>query len=151
MKIILTFIFITISLFASSDNATKDDIKMLIHQMDKRFEQVDKRFEQVDKRLDLFQQQMDKRLEQIDKRFEETHDLSMTIISIIIALFGFIIWDRRTMMNATKKEVVQELELELVKKADKNVLDKVIGIIEDMAKKDKEVESLLEKHHLKLV
>jgi len=103
MKIILTFIFITISLFASSDNATKDDIKMLIHQMDKRFEQVDKRFDQVDKRLDMFQQQMDKRFEQIDKRFEENHDLSMTIISIIIALFGFIIWDRRTMMNATKK------------------------------------------------
>ena len=83
---------------------------MLIHQMDKRFEQVDKRFEQVDKRfdqvdkrLDMFQQQMDKRFEQIDKRFEENHDLSMTIISIIIALFGFIIWDRRTMMNATKK------------------------------------------------
>jgi uncharacterized membrane protein SpoIIM required for sporulation len=101
--------------------------------MDKRFEQVDKRFEQV------------------DKHFEEAHQLSMTIIYIIIALFGFIMWDRRSMMSATKKEVVKELEPELVKKADKNILDKVVAIIEEMAKNDKEIEAILKKHHLRLV
>ncbi|HME52787.1 MAG TPA: hypothetical protein VKM55_11260 [Candidatus Lokiarchaeia archaeon] len=41
--------------------ATRDDIKDLIREMDKRFEQVDKRFEQVDKQFE----QVDKRLDQI--------------------------------------------------------------------------------------
>ncbi|MHA1651695.1 MAG: hypothetical protein ACTSYB_16000 [Candidatus Helarchaeota archaeon] len=62
--------------------ATKEDIKELILQMDKRFEalqqQMDKRFEalqqQMDKRFEALQQQMDKRFEalqqQMDKRFE---------------------------------------------------------------------------------
>ena len=132
IRIILLTIFLFITLNASDNYATKDDIKILIHQMDKRFEQVDKRFEQV------------------DSRFEESHQLSMTIIYIIIALFGFIVWDRRGMMSATKKEMIKEFEPELVKKADKNILDKVIAIIEEMAKKDKEIEHMLTKHHLKL-
>ena len=150
MKTILIFTFISMTLLASPENATKDDVKMLIHQMDKRFEQVDKRFEQVDKQLEIMRQESDKRFEQVDKRFEESHQLSMTIIYIIMALFGFIIWDRRSMMNATKKEIVKELEPELVKKANKDILDRIIAIIQEMAKKDKNVEAILEKHHLKL-
>ena len=150
IKILFITISLLITLNASPQNATKDDIKMLIHQMDKRFEQVDKRFEQSDKQLEMMKEQMNKRFEQVDKRFEESHQLSMTIIYIIIALFGFIIWDRRSMMSATKKEIIKELEPELVKKADKNVLDRVIAIIEEMAKEDKSVEEMLKKHHLRL-
>jgi hypothetical protein len=43
--------------------ATKEDIKALIAEMDKRFEAMDKRFEAM-------QQQMDKRFDAVDKRFE---------------------------------------------------------------------------------
>ncbi len=50
--------------------ATKEDIKELIHQMDKRFEAVDKRFEamqqQMDKRFEAMQQQMDKRFTKLE-------------------------------------------------------------------------------------
>lgn len=45
-KIVIILLFTFLSLFAKgSDVATKDDIKMLIHAMDKRFEQVDKRLD----------------------------------------------------------------------------------------------------------
>ena len=161
MKIILLSIFITLTLFASPQPATKDDIKMLIHQMDKRFEQVDKRFEQVDKRLEMIQKQMDKRFEQVDKRFEENNrrfELMQQEINnrfdtqfyLIIAGFTLILGyllKERTIISTKVKE---EIKPELIKKADKNILDKVIAIIEEMAKKDKEVESMLEKHHLRL-
>ncbi len=56
MKVIKVMLFVLLAVrFTPSyaESATKDDIKLVIHQMDKRFEQVDKRFEQVDKRLDL--------------------------------------------------------------------------------------------------
>lgn len=51
----LAFLFFASNVFANNEPATKDDIKLLIGQMDKRFEQIDKRFEQVDKRLDFMQ------------------------------------------------------------------------------------------------
>ncbi len=50
--------------------ATKDDIRRVIEEFDKRFEamqeQMDKRFEAMDKRFEA----MDKRFEAMDKRFE---------------------------------------------------------------------------------
>ncbi len=58
--------------------ATKEDIRDLIQEMDKRFEIVDKRFEamqkQMDQRFETMQKQMDQRFEtmqkQMDQRFE---------------------------------------------------------------------------------
>jgi len=123
--------------------------------IDKRFDDVNKRFDDVNKRFESMQKQMDRRFEdmqkQMDRRATEAHDLSMNIIYAIASLFGFIIWDRRTMINSAKKETIRELEPELVKKADKNILNEIIAIIEEMAKKDKEVEKILLKHHLSLV
>ncbi|KKN27875.1 hypothetical protein LCGC14_0859990 [marine sediment metagenome] len=46
--------------------ATKDDIKQVIEEFDKRFEAMDKRFEAMDKRFEV----MDKRFDSMDKRFE---------------------------------------------------------------------------------
>ena len=47
--------------------ATKEDIKMLIELIDKRFNDVNKRFEDVNKRFE----DINKRFESIDKRFED--------------------------------------------------------------------------------
>ena len=116
---IIIFILSVQSIIASPNNATKDDIKLLIHQMDKRFEQVDKRF-----------------------------DMNMYImIAGFTIIMGYLLKERYLI----KSEIQKELEPQLIRKADKNILDKVIGIIEDMALKDKEIEELLTKHHLKLV
>ncbi len=69
--------------------ATKEDIKHVIEEFDKRFEamdkrfeaiqiQMDKRFEAMDKRFEAMQIQMDKRFEamqiQMDKRFEKVYE-----------------------------------------------------------------------------
>jgi len=60
LSILLMFSFVK----ADGGNvATKDDIKGLSKQIDKRFEQIDKRF-------DMMQHNMDKRFEQVDKRLE---------------------------------------------------------------------------------
>jgi chaperonin cofactor prefoldin len=49
--------------------ATKEDIKMVLELMNRRFEAVDRRFEAVDKRFEA----IDKRFEAIDKRFEDMY------------------------------------------------------------------------------
>jgi hypothetical protein len=50
--------------------ATKDDIKALIAEMDKRFEAVDKRFEAMDRRFEALQREMDRRFDQTDHQIK---------------------------------------------------------------------------------
>ncbi|NPA33683.1 MAG: hypothetical protein GXO48_01985 [Chlorobi bacterium] len=50
-----------------ADVATKQDLKLLIELMEKRFALIDKRFEDINKRFE----DINKRFEAIDKRFEE--------------------------------------------------------------------------------
>ena len=70
----LAFLFFASNLFANNEPATKDDIKLLIGQMDKRFEQMDKRFEQIDKRF-----------EQVDKRLDFMQSLIYALMGLVFA------------------------------------------------------------------
>ncbi len=77
----LAFLFFASNVFANNEPATKDDIKLLIGQMDKRFEQMDKRFEQMDKRFE----QIDKRFEQVDKRLDFMQSLIYALMGLVFA------------------------------------------------------------------
>jgi len=57
--------------YAWENLATKDDIKLLINLIDKRFEAVDKRFEAVDKRFEAVDKRFEDLIHYIDKRFED--------------------------------------------------------------------------------
>ncbi len=83
----------------------------------------------LQQRLDSLQREMDKRFEAVDKRFEAMDrrigDLHSTLIAffgammaILVALFGYIVWDRRTALRPVQDrlerletEVIQDLEL----------------------------------------
>ncbi len=58
--------------------ATKDDIKRVIEEFDKRFEamqtQMDKRFEAMDKRFEAMNKRFEAMQTQMDKRFERVHE-----------------------------------------------------------------------------
>jgi len=66
--------------------ATKEDLKMLLEFMEKRFEAVDKRFEDVNKRFEA----VDKRFEDMNKRFEDlTHYIDRRVGLVEKLLIGF--------------------------------------------------------------
>ena len=50
--------------------ATKDDIKLLIELMNKRFEDINRRFEDVNKRFEAIDRRFEELLHYVDKRFE---------------------------------------------------------------------------------
>ncbi|MHA1606996.1 MAG: hypothetical protein ACTSWP_05590, partial [Candidatus Freyarchaeota archaeon] len=50
--------------------ATKEDIKLLVETMSKRFEAVDKRFEDVNKRFEAMDRRFEELVSYMDKRFE---------------------------------------------------------------------------------
>ena len=128
-----------------------DDLNRSI---DSRFEQVDKRFEQIDKRFE----QIDKRFEQIDKRFEDVNRridglqntmlvLFGAIMSLIVALFGFIIWDRRTMLKPVVDRL-DRLEREVTKDLDMlneegSRLTRLVKTLREQAKSDPKLTEIL--------
>jgi len=90
------------------DVATKQDIKLLVDLVDRRFEDVNKRFEEllgyVDKRFEAVDRRFEdvnKRFEDVNKRFEDMNKrfdelyrisrLSFVILSILISIFTLIV------------------------------------------------------------
>ncbi len=150
MKKVLLVCTLIATLSFGSEVATKGDIKDLIHHMDKRFEQVDKRFEQMQISMDKRFEQVDKRFEQVDKRFEDIMNFLFLLASGVFALMGFVMWDRRTMITQTKKEISEDVEYKLDDKVDKNVVKHIVEALRELGKKDKEFNEILSRHHLNI-
>ncbi len=122
----------------------KATLRIFMEQVDKRFEQVDKRFEQIDKRF-----------EQVDKRFEQMNQELSRMVQIMVAIFGgqftlvgvviaFAWWDRRTIIREAKRQTIEELERET--KPEK--LRRLLNVLRERAKTDKELRELLKREGL---
>ena len=118
MKYILVFILLLTNSSIFAAPATKDDIKMLIQQMDKRFEDVNRRFEDMNrrfedtqkytnKRFEDMQRYMDKRFEDMNKRFEDMNrrfesltNILIFCFSVLAASMGFLYHRQSSMMKS---------------------------------------------------
>jgi cell division protein FtsB len=89
------------------NNAKIDATNAKIEALEKS---MDKRFEAADKRLDG----MDKRLDGMDKRLEFMQQLLLIIIPLVltsvIGIVGFVLWDRRTAIKPIEEETKKEIE-----------------------------------------
>ena len=105
----------------AAEGFTQKDREMLI-ELKVRMGEIDKRFEQVDKRFSGLREDMKKRFEQVDKRFEEILTflaiLAGVFGSMVVAVFGFAYWDRRTILTKAREEVRE------MTKADRNLIEK---------------------------
>ncbi len=148
----------------------KATLKTFMEQTDKRFEELredmNKRFEELREDMNKRFELIDKRLEQMDKRFEDVNTRIMelredmnrrfeqlyTFLWIITGIFttltasviAFAYWDRRTIIRKTKEETFEEMERELRPEKFK----KLLNVLRDKAKTDKELEAILKKYGL---
>ena len=97
--------------------------------------------------------EIDNRFEQVDKRFEEILTflaiLAGVFGSIVIAVFGFAYWDRRTILTKAREEVRQ------MTKADRNLIEKnsllltkLTEAMRRMADKSPDIREALQQSHL---
>lgn len=130
-------------------------LKVFMEQVDRRFEQIDKRISELREDMNKRFEQVDKRFEQIDKRFEQiNNELNRLVnimvgifagqIALVVAVIGFAWWDRRTIIRKAKEETFEDMEKEL--KPEK--FKKLINVLREKAKTDKELEALLRKYGL---
>jgi len=108
-------------------------------------EQTDKRFELMDKRITELREDMNKRFEQINNELNRLIQIMVGIfagqIALVVAVIGFAWWDRRTIIRKARDETVDYLERE-------GKLRKLIEVLREKAKTDKELEAILKKYDL---
>ncbi|MDD3553672.1 MAG: hypothetical protein PHC35_04035 [Deltaproteobacteria bacterium] len=141
-------------------NQRLDDMQI---QMDKRLEAVDKRLDGMDKRLDGMdkrldgmQVQMDKRLESVDKRLDMLQAIVIggfgAILTSMLALVGFILWDRRTFIKPVQEEtdeLADKLAKSLTEERNQRMaleeeLKKVKGVLKEWSQKQPELLNALQ-------
>jgi len=81
------------------------------------FSQEDRdRILRIETTLQVFMEQVDKRFEQVDKRFEQLTNFLWMLVSIFtaftIAILGFAIWDRKTIVSKAKEEAIKAIQSE---------------------------------------
>ncbi len=132
-----------------------DQVDKWFDQVDKRFDDlnrsIDKRFEQVDKRLDDLNRSIDKRFDDVNRRIDGLQNTMLAlfgaILSLIVALFGFIIWDRRTMLKPVVDRL-DRLEREVTKDLDMlneegSRLTRLVKTLREQAKTDPKLAEIL--------
>ncbi len=138
-------------------NALNQRITDLIHNLDKRFEAMDKRFEANDKRFNSIDKRfeaIDKRFEAIDRRFDAMMNWMLTlfgiVITLILGLLGYMIWDRRTALKplrermATLEESTSQLNRRFeIDNPSGSLLERLVAAFRELAKTDKKVADIL--------
>ncbi len=107
---------------------------------EQRFTSIDQRFTSIDQRFTS-----------IDQRFTDMHNTMLalhgSLIALIIALFGYIAWDRRTMfkpMMARLEHIERDLERDLELGHDQGSrLTRLVVMMREMAKTDPKIADAL--------
>ncbi|MGD2085902.1 MAG: hypothetical protein PVH61_06945 [Candidatus Aminicenantes bacterium] len=112
--------------------------KMILREMDRRFEQVDKRFEQV------------------DNRFSDMMNyiilMAVVFASMTGLTIGFALWDRRTMIRPFESKV-KEIETTIDKSHQtvdqvQKTNDELIALLKDYAKKDRKFAEIIKGYNI---
>jgi len=125
-------------------------------QVDQRFDQVDKRFGQLEVSIDQRFKQVDLRFEQIDKQFDRLYSMTTMMFgflaAMIIALFGYIVWDRRTALkpleerlNRLENDLVNDLQL---RHDGGSLLTRFVGAMRELAKEDEQIAEVMRRFSL---
>jgi len=85
--------------------------------------------------------------ESLHKRLDDSNNFMLSIIGLIIGLFGYILWDRRTMVKPVververlEQDVIQDLDLS---NADGSKLTRLIKAMRELARTDEQLAAIL--------
>jgi len=139
--VLLFLIFFIPTIAFSQDGFTQKDRELLIElrvkmvEMEKKF---DKRFEQVDKRIDDFRQD-------VNNRFKEMlgfiQVLAAVLGALVVAIFGFAYWDRRTIIKEARREAIDFIDKE-------GLLRRLVDALKTLAREDKRLAEVLKSFNI---
>lgn len=140
--------------------ATQKAILQSLKQVDKRFEQVDKRYDELkadtNKRYDELKADMNKRNDELradmNWRFEEAAATDRMyfglVITLLTGLFGYVIWDRRTLMKPMEEKILQVERALDMGTGEANKVQRLIETLRELSKENEKVANALRQFHL---
>ena len=131
----------------AGQKALKDEMNQRFEAIDKRFESIDRRFESIDKRF----VSVDSRFESLERRIDGLqHTMLMlfgALITLIVALFGYIAWDRRTIVKPLQErldKIEHDLQRDLdIQHEEGSRLTRLVKVLREMAKTDEKLAEVL--------
>ena len=144
--------------FASVDQrfeALEETINQRFASVDQRFEaleeSINQRFATVDQRFASMEKNMDQRFAALDKRLDDQFAMSLAmfsaIILLIVSLFGYIVWDRRTALRPLETRLAQleqDLERDLQLRHEQGSLPtRLLNALRDLAQEDEKLARVL--------
>ena len=149
-KSIVTLLMLIAFTGSAAAELTKKDMEDIRRIVKEELQHIDNRFDSVDKRSVELREDMNKRFEQVDKRFEQMMGFMWILATIfsglVAAIFGFAIWDRRTMVRPFEVKT-EEIERK-VKEIDEVKLKNLIAAFRDLARIDNNVADVMKKFNL---
>ncbi|NCA86234.1 MAG: hypothetical protein EOM83_11780, partial [Clostridia bacterium] len=113
--------------------ATNEKIESLRNEMNSRFEAIDSKFEAIDSKMDSKFEAVVTRIDASNSRIDILYWGIAVLISIMLFILGFIIWDRRTALDPVRHKIIIHEER----------LVKLEKITREQAKKDPDFAELL--------
>ena len=143
------------------------DLDKSFGDIDKRFGGIDKRFVDVNKRIDdlrqdmnkrfaELRQDMNKRFDDVNKRIDTSHQTMLamfgTLITLIVTLFGYIAWDRRTLVKPLQEKLntLEQHQLRETQSLQENTshIQNLMQALRKLAQEDQKLASVLRSYSL---
>ena len=140
-KIVLLCLFLLSFAYAKgSDAATKDDIRVLSEQMDKRFEQMQ---HHMDKRFEDMQHYMNKRFEDMNDKFNMLLTVMLFGFGIVISVVGFYI---KKIYHIESE--IKAIAYDIQNSHNKKYFRALVETVERLAKEDEGFRDILKEYKL---
>ena len=113
---------------------------------------MEERLNQMDKRMDIMQEQTNQSIQLLTQATQKLSDdvselkttMYTSIISVILVLVGFLIWDRRAALKPMEDKINQVVETI----PDKNKIEQLFKALRHLSEKDPQLASTLKQFNL---
>lgn len=147
-------------------DAIIDLLNQRMDHLEQRMDRIEQRMDRLEQRMDRIEQRMD-RLEQsfradidrlegslrtdMNSQFERLNALLIGLCSVfgllVVALFGFVFWDRRSMLRPLEADM-KRLEGDLATKGSKSDLDATVNALRTWAQENQQLAAVLKRLNL---
>jgi len=135
--------------FTLSDRDRLIKLEIKVSEIENQIQEIKEEQKLIRQEIKEIRQEVNQEIKENRKEIIGTVLTSFGIlISLILGLFGFVIWDRRTFMRPIERKVII-LEQEIVNiKEDKNKMQQIIDAFRELSKTDEKVAYLLKQFNL---
>ena len=123
--------------------------------LNQRMDHLEQRMDRIEQRMDRSEQRLDRRFQELrtdmNSQFDRLNALLIGLCSVfgllVVALFGFVLWDRRSMLRPLETDM-RRLEGDLATKGSKTRLDATVNALRAWAQGNDQLAAVLKRLNL---